>query len=181
MSSILILKLYHLCRPGIILKALSKAFDAYSFLFLPGRSRRKTVSEHEAWPSHWSSFRLFWLLGKTATEGNFLLLNFLFNVKCCISILLIGSVNLGYQLMYHMTLFGNWLHELCSKIKKTSDGGVKLEQFRFREVFNWVSKVISEWAISELLFVSVSKWVLVLNYCKGNEFHLHKNTQLISI
>ena len=38
-----------------------------------------------------------------------------------------------------------------------------------------------KWAISELLFVSVSKWVLVLNYCKGNEFDLHKNTQLISI
>ena len=26
-----------------------------------------------------------------------------------------------------------------------------------------------------------SKWVLVLDYCKGNEFDLHKNTQLISI
>ena len=38
-----------------------------------------------------------------------------------------------------------------------------------------------QWAISELLFVLVSKWVLVLNYCKGNEFDLHKNTQLISI
>ena len=50
-----------------------------------------------------------------------------------------------------------------------------------RAVFNRVSKVISEWAISELLFVSVSKWVLVLNYCEGNEFDLHKNTQLISI
>ena len=31
------------------------------------------------------------------------------------------------------------------------------------------------------MFVSVSKWVLVLNYCKGNVFDLHKNTQLISI
>ena len=39
----------------------------------------------------------------------------------------------------------------------------------------------SKWAIFELLFVSVSKLVLVLNYCKGNEFDLHKNTQLISI
>ena len=38
-----------------------------------------------------------------------------------------------------------------------------------------------KWAISELLFVSVSKRVLVLNYCKENEFDLHKNTQLISI
>ena len=41
--------------------------------------------------------------------------------------------------------------------------------------------LILQRAISELLFVSVSKWVLVLNYCKGNEFDLHKNTQLISI
>ena len=32
-----------------------------------------------------------------------------------------------------------------------------------------------EWAISELLFVSVSKRVLVLNYCEGNEFDLHNN------
>ena len=32
-----------------------------------------------------------------------------------------------------------------------------------------------------MLFSSVSKWVLVLNYCKGNEFDLHTNTQLISI
>ena len=40
---------------------------------------------------------------------------------------------------------------------------------------------LKQWAISELMFVSVSKWVLVLNYCKGNEFDLHKNTQLISI
>ena len=31
---------------------------------------------------------------------------------------------------------------------------------------------------SELLLVAVSKWVLVLNYCKGNKFDLHKNTQL---
>ena len=38
-----------------------------------------------------------------------------------------------------------------------------------------------QWAISKLLFVSVSKRVLVLNYCKGNEFDSHKNTQLISI
>ena len=38
-----------------------------------------------------------------------------------------------------------------------------------------------KWAISELLFVSVLKRVLVLNYWKGNEFVLHKNTQLISI
>ena len=37
------------------------------------------------------------------------------------------------------------------------------------------------WKLSELLLVSVSKWVLVLNYWKGNEFDLHKNTQLISI
>ena len=36
-------------------------------------------------------------------------------------------------------------------------------------------------AISELLLVSVSKWVLLLNYCKGNEYDLHKNTQLIYI
>ena len=33
-----------------------------------------------------------------------------------------------------------------------------------------------EWAISLLLFVSVSKWGLVLNYCKENGFDLHKNT-----
>ena len=39
----------------------------------------------------------------------------------------------------------------------------------------------TKWAISELLFVSVSKRVLVLNYCKGKEFDLQKNTQLISI
>ena len=38
-----------------------------------------------------------------------------------------------------------------------------------------------QWAISELLFVSVLKWVLALNYCEGNEFDLHKNTQLIFI
>ena len=38
-----------------------------------------------------------------------------------------------------------------------------------------------EYGISELLFVSVSKWVLVLNYWKGNEFDLRKNTELISI
>ena len=31
------------------------------------------------------------------------------------------------------------------------------------------------------MFVSVSNWVLVLNYWNGNEFDLHKNTQLISI
>ena len=30
----------------------------------------------------------------------------------------------------------------------------------------------------QLLFVSVSKRVLVLNYCKGDGFDLHKNTQL---
>ena len=44
-----------------------------------------------------------------------------------------------------------------------------------------MDEYFNKWAISELLFVSVSKWVLVLNYCKGNEFDLHKNTQLISI
>ena len=47
--------------------------------------------------------------------------------------------------------------------------------------FRRCQNTLSQWAISELLFVSVSKWVLVLNYCKGNEFDLHKNTQLISI
>lgn len=31
-------------------------------------------------------------------------------------------------------------------------------------------------AISELLFVMVSKWGLVLNHCKGNKSDLHKNT-----
>ena len=45
----------------------------------------------------------------------------------------------------------------------------------------WGIKKAFEWAISELMFVSVSKWVLVLNYRKGNEFDLHKNTQLICI
>ena len=45
----------------------------------------------------------------------------------------------------------------------------------------FATKSLPQWAISELLFVSVSKWVLVLNYCKGNEFDLHKNMQLISI
>ena len=38
-----------------------------------------------------------------------------------------------------------------------------------------------QWAISELLFVSASNRVLVLNFCKGNEIDLHENTQLISI
>ena len=33
-------------------------------------------------------------------------------------------------------------------------------------------------AISELLFVTVSKGGLVLNHCKGNESDLHKNAQL---
>ena len=45
----------------------------------------------------------------------------------------------------------------------------------------WSVLNLCKWTISELLFVSVSKWVLVPNYCKGNEFDLHKNTQLISI
>ena len=38
-----------------------------------------------------------------------------------------------------------------------------------------------KWAISELLFVLVSKWVLVLNYCTENEFDVNKNTPFISI
>ena len=47
---------------------------------------------------------------------------------------------------------------------------------------HWLITFDTQWAISELLFVSVSKWVLVLNYCKGNEFDLRiKNAQLISI
>ena len=46
---------------------------------------------------------------------------------------------------------------------------------------NRLTQCCTQWAISELLFVSVSKWVLVLNYWKGNQFDLHKNTQLISI
>ena len=48
-------------------------------------------------------------------------------------------------------------------------------------ILNNKSDARNQWAISELLFVSVSKWVLVLNYWKGNELDLHKNTQLISI
>ena len=36
-------------------------------------------------------------------------------------------------------------------------------------------------AISELLFASGSKQVLVLNHSNDNEFDLHKSTPLISI
>ena len=43
------------------------------------------------------------------------------------------------------------------------------------------TKCLPQWAISELLFVSVSRQVLVLTCCKGNKFDSHKNTQLISI
>lgn len=35
--------------------------------------------------------------------------------------------------------------------------------------------------IGQLLFVSVLKWVLVLNYCKENEFDSLKNMQVISV
>ena len=53
--------------------------------------------------------------------------------------------------------------------------------FEDRHFESVASSELAQWAISDLLFVSVSKRVLLLNYCKGNEFDFHKNTQLIYI
>ena len=57
-------------------------------------------------------------------------------------------------------------------------------QKKFRKIAHWTISLnmfwrspvtTKQWAISKLLFVSVSKCILVLCYWEGNEFDLHKN------